>query len=557
MSKIKLTGSNSGYVEIDSAADAGNLTLQLPTSGTRLLSDAGNVFTGITTTGELDVNGKIDVSTDIVLGRNLKVTGITTLSNDVILKGGSYDVLWDSSDNALEFGTNAKATFGGAMQLYHDGSNSLIQDSGTGHVQVRSGTFTVGNAGLTKTSAIFNSGSGQQLNFNNNQKFITTNTGVVVTGICTATSFSGDGANLTGLSTPLSFRNKIINGSQQIFQRGTSATSDSASLRSGGDDGYYYGIGDMWAIRMHSSVAQTGFAKDTSDNPEGFGSNQKLVRSNAGSSNAGKYFVYDTKLEGQDLQDFAKGTSSAKEFTLSFYVKTGVSGVYCIELRDLDNARMVGGTYTVSNGNWNRYVITFPADTTGKFDNDNGASLWVRFWLAAGSSFTSGTARTTWGSVSGANLAVGQTAQVGDNVADTWQITGVQLEVGSVATPFEHRSAGDELIRCQRYYQQYVNPCCTGVIPDNGSKAYSIGLQFQTRMRAVPTLAITNAGTGGNVSDGQSTQFISALNAADRNVDGASIYLNLAGDLGDFRPACLGLNDSTTNSTTYKFTAEL
>ena len=139
----------------------------------------------------------------------------------------------------------------------------------------------------------------------------------------------------------------------------------------------------------------------------------------------------------------------------------------------------------------------------------------------------------------------------------TLELTGVQLEVGSVATPFEHRSAGDELIRCQRYYQQYVNPCCTGVIPDNGSKAYSIGLQFQTRMRAVPTLTITNAGTGGNVSDGQSTQFISALNAADRNVDGASIYLNLAGDLGDFRPACLGLNDSTTNSTTYKFTAEL
>ena len=173
MSKIKLTGSNSGYVEIDSAADAGNLTLQLPTSGTALLSNAGNVFTGITTFAGVNI------------------------TDDLTLKGGSYDVLWDSSDNALEFGTNAKATFGGAMQIYHDGNNSLIQDSGTGHVQVRSGTFTVGNAGLTKTSAIFNSGSGQQLNFNNNQKFITTNTGVVVTGICTATSFSGSGEGLS------------------------------------------------------------------------------------------------------------------------------------------------------------------------------------------------------------------------------------------------------------------------------------------------------------------------------------------------------------------------
>ena len=95
------------------------------------------------------------------------------------------------------------------------------------------------------------------------------------------------------------------------------------------------------------------------------------------------------------------------------------------------------------------------------------------------------------------------------------------------------------------------------MIPDNGSKAYSIGLQFQTRMRAAPTTSITNAGTGGNVSDGQSTQTIASLNAADGNPDGMSIYLNLNGDLGDFRPACLGLNDSTVNTTTYKFTAEL
>ena len=167
----------------------------------------------------------------------------------------------------------------------------------------------------------------------------------------------GSGALSFGQIAP-SNRNKLINGSMKVFQRGAGATSDSASQRSGGDDGYYYGIADRWAIRMHSSVAQTGFAKDTSDNPEGFGSNQKLVRSNAGSSNAGKYFVYDTKLEGQDLQDFAKGTSGAKQFTLSFYVKTGVSGVYTCELRDLDNTRTVVKQYTVSNGNWNRYTLT-------------------------------------------------------------------------------------------------------------------------------------------------------------------------------------------------------
>ena len=85
------------------------------------------------------------------------------------------------------------------QDLYHDGNNSLIQDSGTGHIQVRSGTFTIGNVNLSKTSAVFNSGSGQQLNFNNVQKFITTNTGVVISGICTATSFKGDGSGLSNL----------------------------------------------------------------------------------------------------------------------------------------------------------------------------------------------------------------------------------------------------------------------------------------------------------------------------------------------------------------------
>ena len=101
----------------------------------------------------------------------------------------------------LDLNDNIKIRLGNSQdfQLYHNGNNSLIQDSGTGHVQIRSGTFTIGNLGLTKTSAVFNSGGGQQLNFNNNQKFVTTNTGVVITGICTATSFEGDGSNLSNL----------------------------------------------------------------------------------------------------------------------------------------------------------------------------------------------------------------------------------------------------------------------------------------------------------------------------------------------------------------------
>ncbi len=175
MSKIKLTGSNSGYVEIASAADAGNLTLTLPTSGTALLSNIGNVFTGITT-----------------------FTGVN-ITDDITFNGASYDVVWDKSDNQLEFGANAKLSFGASsdMQLYHDGNHSYIADAGTGNLRLRSGTLEIQNLAGSKTSAIFSSGGGQTLNFNNNPKFVTTNTGTIVTGIGTFTGRVGVGTNTT------------------------------------------------------------------------------------------------------------------------------------------------------------------------------------------------------------------------------------------------------------------------------------------------------------------------------------------------------------------------
>jgi hypothetical protein len=165
----------------------------LHNSGTGGVSqvDGGHVGIG-TTNPEIAVhsgNNKIlnvgIVTASTYYGDGSNLTGIT-------VPGGA---------TGLDLNDNIKIRLGNSQdfQLYHDGNNSLIQDSGEGHVQVRSGTFTIGNLGLTKTSAVFNSGSGQQLNFNNNQKFVTTNTGVFISGICTATSFKGDGSGLSNL----------------------------------------------------------------------------------------------------------------------------------------------------------------------------------------------------------------------------------------------------------------------------------------------------------------------------------------------------------------------
>ena len=164
----------------------------LHNSGTGGVSqvDGGHVGIG-TTNPEIAVhsgNNKI-LNVGIVTASTYYGDG----SNLTGLVGGATGL--DLDDNIkIRFGTNQDG-----FDLYHDGNNSLIQDSGTGHIQIRSGTFTIGNVTLSKTSAVFNSGSGQQLNFNNVQKFITTNTGVVISGICTATSFKGDGSGLSNL----------------------------------------------------------------------------------------------------------------------------------------------------------------------------------------------------------------------------------------------------------------------------------------------------------------------------------------------------------------------
>ena len=150
-----------------------------------------------------------------------------------------------------------------------------------------------------------------------------------------------------------------------------------------------------------------------------------------------------------------KGTSSAKEFALSFWVKSATTGDYAIELLDYDNSnRGVTRTYTINAADtWEYKKVILPADTTGAFDNDSSASFACEFWLVAGTDYTSGGTMTAWATLANNKRAGGHTANAGASNNDYVRITGVQLEVGDVATDFEHRSYADELIRCQRYYQ--------------------------------------------------------------------------------------------------------
>ena len=244
-------------------------------------------------------------------------------------------------------------------------------------------------------------------------------------------------------SAPEGRKNIVTNGAMQVAQRGTSVAdvgSGSAEL-----------IVDRFTCSFGGSTAGRLTMSQDSDSPSGFANSLKLDCTTADTSvGSSEFLVLQTKFEGQDLQRFMKGTSDAKEYALSFYVKGNASATYVCELADRDNSRGVSKTFSVTTG-WTRVELTFPADTTGAFDDNTSRSLDIQLWLHAGSLYTSGTLQQTWAGFTSANRAVG-----GDSFFDstdrTLFITGMQLEVGSVATEFEHQKYCDVYKDCQRYY---------------------------------------------------------------------------------------------------------
>ena len=278
-------------------------------------------------------------------------------------------------------------------------------------------------------------------------------------------------------------RNVIINGAMQVAQRSTSETAV------GGNSGYY--VCDRWRIATNTSGRVT--ISQDSDAPQGFGNSTKLACTTADTSIASsELFIFQQRIEGQNVQQFAKGTSGAKPITVSFYVKGNAAATYTAELEDSDNSRLNSQEFSVTT-DWTRVTKTFVADTTGTLDDDNAVSFRLNIWLHAGSDYTSGThTDNVWHTA--------QTQRVGDNATSifdstsrTFFITGVQIEVGDTATDFEHRTFGDELARCKRYTYVYNFGGSSGNAGTelyryySTTNAFSSRLQFPIEMRAAPS----------------------------------------------------------------------
>ena len=317
-------------------------------------------------------------------------------------------------------------------------------------------------------------------------------------------------------------RNVIINGAMNVAQRGTSSTGI------GGSSGYF--TCDRWLIAQSGEGRLTMTQDSSVPTGKGFANSIKLDCTTADTSiAAGEFLQIVQKIEGQNLQTIRKGTSDAKPITVSFYVKANAAFNFVCELNDLDNSRHISKLFSTTT-DWVKHEITFPADTTGAFDDDNDASLNLTFWLHAGSTYSSGTLNTaSFASRTNANRAAGVSSFY-SSTDNNFFITGVQLEVGQNATTFEHEPFDVTRRKCNRYFEK--------VEVTAGSYAHiayaytTTGMrakQTYEKKRANPTFSFDNQGDVIVFYNGNSSDTDPTFNYHDAGPNSCRVSMTLTG----------------------------
>jgi hypothetical protein len=254
-------------------------------------------------------------------------------------------------------------------------------------------------------------------------------------------------------ASPNVLKNRIINGDMRIDQRnaGSSVTS-----------GY-----PVDRFQVYSTQSSKWTAQQSTTAPTGFKNSVVITSTSAFTPASGDYFSFTQRIEGYNVADFMFGTASASTFTVSFWVRSSLTGTFGGALHNNAFNRVYAFSYTINAANtWEQKTVTIAGDTTGTWTTDNSVGLEIGFAFSVGSSglATAG----SWSGTSSIFSATGQTNLLGTNGA-TFYITGVQLEIGTSATPFERRLYDKELVSCQRYYYKWIN--------NSGSSKYNIILQ--------------------------------------------------------------------------------
>jgi hypothetical protein len=244
--------------------------------------------------------------------------------------------------------------------------------------------------------------------------------------------------------------------------------------------------------------------EQSSDAPDGFNNSLKLTVATPETAVEGdEQAAIQYRIEAQDLQSLAFGASAAKSFTVSFWVKSSVTGTFALNAHNIDADRLTTRTFSVNTTNtWEYKSVSISGDVSGSFNNDNGLGLQLSFYLMAGPD-REGTPATTWIAYNKDALATGINNSLCTTSGATFYLTGVQLEVGDTATDFEHESYGTTLQKCKRYFEQfnYANTEFLTLGSTGGGTTTANGNFYYTEKRAAPTVTLPTAGqSSGNIS---------------------------------------------------------
>ena len=326
-------------------------------------------------------------------------------------------------------------------------------------------------------------------------------------------------------SSHFSHRNVIINGAMQVAQRYTSRSTWNGA-------GGLYNTVDRFASNMSGLGGHTT-AQVEIDDLEGFNYSHKLTSEGSQSTGAADYWYVRYRVEANDMQRFRSGAGAAGTvaMTLSYYVKTSWADTFATSIRSMDGtSRILSSDYTTVANTWQRVSHTFPADATAQYDTNTDSGLEIRWWLTAGSNYT-GAQATSIANYSGNTQETGSDPAWTVTGGRTWEITGVQLELGSSATPFEHRSYDDELKRCERYCQVYKNFQSAGFW--NGTSNFRSWFLLRTQMRSTPSLTEKDYTSGTRATILWSGSYSLSTSAASIvGYDFGSLYFNRAGYSG-------------------------
>ena len=337
-------------------------------------------------------------------------------------------------------------------------------------------------------------------------------------------------------------RNIIINGAMNGSQRGTSFSYANGT----------YCLDRFFMGTINGSSAAT--VTQDSSSPDGFSNSLKIDVTTADTSlavNHADQILY--RVEAQDLQQLAFGTSSAKNFTLSFYVKSNKTGTYSVNIGQNDNSyKQANLTYTINSANtWERKALTFTGDTSGVINDDNGHGFEIVWVLAAGTNFTSGCNSASFVTYAAANYSANHGVNVFDSTDNTWFLTGVQLEIGQNATEFEHEPVERTLHKCQRYFQ--LVDSSSGVTVNTTTVQFNV--PFPVEMRATPSsVSLSTARITDHFSaDAESTSPSPSLSSSDKG----GIRVQMSGFSSLTQGRFVGFLPSGGNSLPMRFDAEL